>query len=140
MTETRTAVPSWVTGAVIAGLVAGGLGWLTDYRPFAAAAAVLLIAAGIGGLAAVVRPPKPTAPQPIPGLDPQSGSLVGVRIRHRGGISTVTEDLDCPQPRRTVDAVDGHGRPERLMVGVDADGRVVEAAAPGADWAAAEAV
>lgn len=136
MTEMRSSTsPPWVPPAVLIGMLSGALSWLTHYTPFAAAAAVLLMAAGIGGMAAVVRPPKS---QPI-----QFGtgaSLVGMRIRHAGGTSVVTEDLDYPAQRRCVTALDAHGRSERLLVGLDPDGRVIEAAVPGADWAAAEAV
>jgi len=136
MTEMKNSGgPSWIPPAVLMGMISAGFGWLSDYVPFTAAATVLLMAAGIGGMAAVVRPSKP---QPI-----QFGAgttLVGMRIRHADGISTVTEDLDCPAQRRCVTALDQHGRQERLLVGLDADGRVIEAAVPGADWAAAQAV
>ena len=137
MTDTRTAattVPGWVNGAVVMGTVCTILWWVTPYAPFGAAASVLFLTAGIGGIAAVVKPPRQ---QPLPA---SPTSLVGVQILHSGGISTVTADLDHPMPRRTVDAVDGHGRPHQLCVGVDASGRVVEACHPGAEWAAAEAI
>ena len=136
MTEMKnSATPSWIPPAVLMGIISAGFGWLTHYTPFTAAAMVLFMAAGIGGMAAVVRPPKP---QPI--QFGAGGSLVGMRIRHADGISTVTEDLDCPAQRRCVTALDAHGRQERLLVGLDGAGRVIEAAVPGADWAGAEAV
>lgn len=78
---------------------------------------------------------KPTAAQPDTAA---TTSLVGARIHWRGGVSTVTADPDVPQPRRTVTAFDGHGRVERICVGVDASGRVTEACRPGEEWAGAE--
>ena len=136
MTEMRSSTsPPWVPPAVLMGLISACFGWVTHYVPFTAAAAVLFTAAGIGGISAVVRPPKPPPAQADAG-----GSIVGVTIRHSGGTSVVTEDLDYPAQRRCVTALDAHGRSERLLVGLDPDGRVIEAAVPGADWAAAEAV
>lgn len=90
--------------------------------------------------------PVPTlSPEPLPAplpaaLLPVGTSLVGVRIRHRNGISDVTEDLDTPTPRRTVAALDTHGRPELLCVIVDENGNVIEAAVHGSELAAAEAI
>ena len=136
MTEMKnSATPSWIPPAVLMGMVSAGCGWVTHYTPFTAAAAVLFMAAGIGGAAAVVRPPTQRPIQFGTG-----GSLVGIRIRHADGISTVTEDLDCPAQRRCVTALDQHGRQERLLVGLDPDGNVIEAAVPGGDFVAAQAL
>lgn len=135
MTEMRSSTsPPWVPPAVLMGMISGGLYFPTHYVPFGATAAVLFLAAGISGISAVVHPPKPQQ------VTAAGGSIVGVTIRHSGGTSVVTADLDYPAQRRCVTALDAHGRSERLLVGLDPDGRVIEAAVPGADWAAAEAV
>jgi hypothetical protein len=135
----------------------GGFGWVlaaigvfTHNRSIMAVAMIPLAIGGIVELiqfrrgdfnGSILEPEQvPTPPRPVAALLPVVTSLVGVRIRHRDGISTVTEDLDTPMPRRTVVALDTHGRPERLCVSVDEDGNVIEAAVPGSEWAAAEAI
>lgn len=138
----------WVAifvGGLGSALAVGGL-FTHNLLVIAVAAAVMLAGYAIeelhlrrGGPGSRVEP-KP-APAPLPAaLLPAGTSLVGVRIRHRDGISDVTEDLDTPTPRRTVAALDTHGRPELLCVIVDENGNVIEAAVHGSELAAAEAI
>ena len=152
--ETEKPPPLWWVPIFVGGFgwVLAAIGVFTHNRSIMAAAMVPLAIGGVVELiqfrrgdfsgpsvgsepaTAPATPPLPATPMPV------GTSLVGVRIRHRDGISTVTEDLDTPMPRRTVAAVDAHGRPENLSVSVDEAGNVIEAAVPGAEWAAAEAI
>lgn len=124
---------AWVHPIGLIGVVLAVASYATRSEAVGGMAVALLGLAGVGAVIGAVRPTVPAA-------DAAATSLVGVQILHSGGISTVTEDLDHPMPRRTVAAVDGHGRPEQLNVGVDADGRVVEACRPGGEWAEATAI
>ena len=139
--------------AVPLGVVLAVISEITGNKPIGAVGGVMIIAAfitlHIGDAMASrakraptekVSEPAPAPPPPPATPLPVGTSLVGVRIRHRDGISTVTEDLDTPMPQRTVAAVDAHGRPENLSVSVDEAGNVIEAAVPGSEWAAAEAI
>jgi hypothetical protein len=102
--------------------------------------AVPVPAAATRSVARPQLPSTPTAPDPVdiptdlPPLETPAGGLVNVVIRHSAGTSTVTEDLDTPMPQRSVSAADAHGRPEQLLVRVDENGRVIEAAVPGGEW------
>lgn len=124
---------AWVHPLGALGIILAVAFHLTRSEAVGGMAVALLVLAGIGALVGAVRPAAAQA-------QPAATSLVGVQILHAGGISTVTEDLDHPQPRRTVAATDGHGRAQQLMVGVDATGRVVEACRPGEGWAGATAI
>ena len=148
----------WIYVVGPLGIIVALVSDLTDSKAIGAVAIAMLFSAGITGVIQMIRGRKTPAPTPpLTTVDPThtaadfeasplntptyaSTSLVGVRIRHIGGISVVTEDLDTPMPRRTVVARDTHGRPERLFVSVDEWGRVVEAAIPGSEWAAAESI
>lgn len=140
------------------GILLMGVSELSNIEALGAVAAAMLFSAGITAVIQMFRSSRNQESTPTsaafdsssnaPSFESpllnapmySSASLVGARIRHRGGISVVTEDLDTPMPRRTVQALDTHGRPERLFVSVDEMGRVVEAATPGSEWAAAEAI
>jgi hypothetical protein len=140
------------------GILLMGVSELSNIEALGAVAAAMLFSAGITAVIQMFRSSRNQESTPTsaafdsssnaPSFESpllnapmySSASLVGARIRHRGGISVVTEDLDTPMPRRTVLALDTHGRPERLFVSVDEMGRVVEAAIPGSEWAAAEAI
>ena len=135
-TTTTTTKPrnAWVHPIGLIGVLLA-VAYRTTHSPAVGGMAVSLLAlAGIGAIIGYVRPAAPLTDQVAVG-----GSLVGMRIRHSGGLSTVTEDVGGAA-RRTVTALDTHGRTHRLCVGVDPDGRVIEAAVPGVDWAGAEAV
>jgi hypothetical protein len=69
-----------------------------------------------------------------PGFTFDETGLIGQWVRHCGGPSFVTEDLDAPMPRRTVAVLDANGQPGQLQVAVDDRGCVVEAAVPGSPW------
>jgi hypothetical protein len=138
------------------GILVGAVGKFTHNHTILGVAIAMLFSAGITGVIQMFRGSRAPAPKtrltatvtnrsttqfdsPLTHTY-STTSLVGVRIHHSGGTSVVIEDLDTPMPRRTVMALDTHGRQERLCVGVDSLGSVVEAAVPGSEWAAAEAI
>jgi hypothetical protein len=130
---------AWVHPVGLLGVIAAIAFRVTHSEAVGGMAITLLIGAGIGSITgAIGRGNTEAAPLEI--RVATEGNLVGVRIRHAGGISTVTEDLDAPSRRRTVTAATASGRKETLYVRLDAAGRVVEAAAPGSNWAAAESL
>lgn len=142
--EEEPAIFGWVSLAAVGGIVLGAVNRhvLGGHSWVGLVALVLLGGATVAAFAngwVWGMPPRETRGQVN---DRIARGLVGTSIATRDGVVVVVDDpvSGGDRKRRSVKAVDEAGRLGLLFVELDRSGRVVAAALPGGQWAAAEAV